>query len=244
MTKKLFLLFYILSVSSCGGGTAGTAIDAGNEKTLNFSGVVVASESKEVPFATISLLNTDDVAKTDEAGAFELVSSDFSGKTANFEIKTKLGQQAFFEISDIKSENIDISVLIQKDSDQANLLDTSLRAKIVKSCSPLFINTRTVKQISAIPDGTICSIEVDVKSDAEGVNYIPFELQTRQCSSQGTWQTIGNGETGTSGKGKAEISFEFLNNNSNCVYRIVGRVLPNLSLSSQIFTLRKIRFDR
>jgi hypothetical protein len=250
MNKHIFHLFFLscafLILEGCGGGSSGTAI-GGSGETRNFSGQVILQDGRIARSVRVSLLNSEDTTTTDESGAFELRSEVLDanptitlvgpgGENASLEVPTKGAEQ----------RRVDLSILFDTNSGSAQLLDLTLRAKIVRSCSTFFINTRTIRQTSAITEGLTCVVEADFRRGGLPTNDLVFELQHRGCSPDEPWQFSGVSKTGTSGPGFGEIEFDFQNDSKHCVYRIVGPRNLNgvIELSAQINTLRKQRFDQ
>ncbi len=239
------LLTILLLCISCGGGTSGTAIGPG-EGITRFSGLLVDQNGAEVSAARITLLNTDDVVETDEAGAFEL-STMFVGGDATFRVEVDSGQSATLVVQDIPAESstVEVTILFDSNEESATLLSLTLAARIVRSCSPLFLNTRTIRQTAVVPEGLVCTIEVTIKSDGVPVNDLVFELQRRGCASEDPWQFLSVGTTGSSGPGVGEVDFSFRNDEQHCVYRVIGPLnrADSNTVSAQLHTLRKQRFD-
>ncbi len=235
-----------MSVFGCGGGSSGTELGGSGELRL-YSGLVVSPDGDAVPFARVVLLNTDDAALTDEAGAFELQTS-FISSDATLEVTAAAGESAAVEVSapDANDKNIDLSILFDPRTASAELLALTLRARIVGNCGPFFLNTRTIRQISAVTEGLACIIEADFRENGLPANGLIFQLQHRGCNLNDPWEFSGISKTGTSGPGVGEIEFKFRNDEKHCVYRIVGplNTRESVPVSVQINTLRKEQFDR
>ena len=250
MLRGFFLHFFLLCClglqGGCGGGSSGTAIGPGSVKT-KFSGIVVQGDGTGIGSAQITLLNTDDATQTDDSGAFEL-DVEFAGGDAAIAVMLPERNSSVVVVEDlpIQAKDVEVSILYDTLIDRAELLRLTLRARIVRDCSPLFLNTRTVRQTGAVIDGVICTIEVEIKSDGEPVNDLVFELQRRSCAADAAWQFVAAGVTGTSGSGFGEVQFPFRNDESHCVYRVIGPINePSaVPVSTQINTLRKQEFDR
>lgn len=248
MRTKIIFLVFLMSYASCGGGSSGTALGPPNtEREVKFSGVVITNEGRELAFAKITLLNTDQSVLTDEAGAFEL-NADLPDEAAVLEIAPQDEQIAVVAVEDLAPgpQTVELSIAYNESLGSAELLALTLRARIVRSCSPLFLNTRTIQQTAPVSEGVICTVEAEFKSDGLPADGIVFELQHRGCSADDPWQFSDVAVTGTSGPGFGEIDFKFRNDQNHCVYRVVGPlgVEGSQTISAQIHTLRKIEFDR
>jgi hypothetical protein len=249
-TKKIlktFFLMFLLILTACGGGSSGTGlggdVDGGQ---LRFAGIIVSPDGKEVSNAKLKLLNTDDVVFTNEAGSFEL-QPDFSGDTATFEVSTNNSAEAVFSVSGLNpnSETVDLSIAYDSRSASADPLSLTMRGLIVRSCASFFLNTRTIRQRSAITEGLKCTIEGEFKRNGLPVDDIVFELQHRSCDADAPWQFTSSARTGTSGPGAGEIDFEFKNDERHCVYRLVGPInQSDIPISVHVHSLRKQKFDR
>ena len=250
MIKREFQIFlvslFLLLLSGCGGGSSGTAVGGSGDLRL-FSGIVVSADGKTVSAAQVNLLNTDDTTTTDEAGAFEL-STSFVETNTTFEVKSPTGQNATVDVTspDPNQKNVDLSILFNAAAGNAELLPLTLRARIVGNCGPFFINTRTIRQTSAITDGFTCRVEADFRRNGLPANGLLFQLQNRGCGVNEPWQFTAADTSGTSGPGIGEVPFEFRNDEKHCVYRIVGPLNAgsDIPISAQINSLRKERFDK
>ena len=250
MIKHIFHFYFltclVLLLEGCGGGSSGTAI-GGSGDIRNFSGQVILQDGRVVPAVRVSLLNSEDTTLTDESGAFELKSELLDARPI-ITLVSPAGENASLEIptEGEAQRRIDLSILFDTNAESAELLDLTLRAKIVRSCSPFFINTRTIRQTSAITEGLTCVVEADFRRAGLPAGDLVFELQHRGCSINDPWQFSGVSKTGSSGPGFGEIEFDFQNDAKHCVYRIIGpRNIPGaIELSAQINTLRKERFDQ
>ncbi len=247
LTKVLtFLLLLVLSLCGCGGGSSGTAIGPGGGEAKTFSGVVIGTDGTEVGFTVVKLLNTDEIVVADEAGAFELNSAEFQGGQAILEVTTPRGIST--EIAVPASTNgqstVELSIVIDQSSVTAALLDQTLRAKVVRNCSPFFLNTRTIRQTAPLPEDIVCTLEVQIKESGLPVSGAIFELEHRGCDVNAPWNFSGRASTGESGPGTGEIEFVFHNDQRHCVYRVRGPIAPGtVAVSTQIHTLRKQEFD-
>ena len=241
------LVAILIGPGGCGGGSNGTGIGPNPGQGVSFSGLVISRAGKAVDSATVTLLNTGDRTITDEAGAFDL-RTDFPGGDAALSIDSGPGDGATVSIDNISTDagEIGLSILFDSETNSATLLDLTLRARIVRSCSPQFLNTQTVKQTSVVPDGFVCTVETEIKSDGTLIDNQEFELDFRGCSKNDEWHFLARGRTGTSGPGAGEIDFAFHADQEHCVYRILGprNVAGVPRLSAQINTLLKQDFDR
>jgi len=235
----LFSLFFLLT--SCGGGTSGTALGGGSGKIL--SGQLLSPNGGLLANAEVTILNSDDRAVTDEAGAFEIY-FDPNEENLVLEIDPEIGNASTVELGEVLS-NRDLAIVYDAKINQAELLDLSLRSKIVRNCAIFFINTKTIKQLSPLPDNFLCTIEVQFKNSGLPVDNYLFELQHRGCDPNDPWQFSGVSKTGSSGPGIGEIDFNYRNDEKHCVYRIIGptQVSGVIPLSSQINSLRKQKYD-
>lgn len=250
MNVRFFLLLFfffcsLLILPSCGGGTNGTGI--GPTPGLRISGQIVNGIGEAVDNTTITLLNTGQQTITDEAGSFDL-DSEFPGGDASFSISKSGNEEATVTVKDIPTVQQDVEVSFQYDSvsNSAEVLDLTLRARIVRSCSPVFLNTRTIKQLSPLPTGFTCTVETEIKSNGLPLNNMVFALEFRDCDKNAEWQTLETGTTGSSGPGIGELSFEVFNDAAHCVYRLIGPLNQTTEppLSAQIHTLLKQQFDK
>lgn len=251
MKKNYFFLLFLSSLlynlTSCGGGSAGTGVGLPGGSTAKFAGVIVSPDSKAIESAEVKLLNTDETTITNEAGAFEL-SSDFPGTEATFEISLSNGKTGNVVLKDIDTTNetIDFSVVTNTNTGFSSILNLTLRAKVIGQCQAAFLNSKTIKQTSSIPDGYSCRVEVEIKENGIPQNNQEFVLETRGCSKEDNWKLINTGKTGSSGPGIGEISFDYHSNQETCVYRLRGPIADNqnITLFTQINTLEKITFDK
>ncbi|MBX7136705.1 MAG: hypothetical protein K1X83_01890 [Oligoflexia bacterium] len=234
-------------LSSCGGGSSGTSLGGPPDRQgILFSGVLISDQGRELPFARVTLLNTDDFVNTDEAGAFELHSG-FPGGEATLEIEPQDGNSATLSLpaSALVGDNIDLSIAYDAAQNSAERLALTLRARIVRSCSALFLNTRTIRQTGSVPEGTNCTIETQIRRNGLPANDYVFQLQHRGCAPTDPWEFSAAGVTGTSGPGDGEVEFPFHNDERHCVYRIIGplNAAELLPLTTHLHTLRKLNFD-
>jgi len=157
------------------------------------------------------------------------------------------GETASLTIPDVKAStpNIDLSIIFEPEINLAELLDLTIRARIVRTCNQFFLNTRTIRQTSPVTENFLCALEVEFKSDGLPKNDIVFELQHRGCDSKDPWEFSAAGKTNTSGPGIGEVLFNFKNDEKHCVYRVIGPINQSSTtpLSAQINTLRKEKFD-
>lgn len=252
MIRKIFLFLSIFDFlvlgAGCGGGSSGTGFGPpSGGKSSKFTGIVIDQNGRELSFTQVTLLNTNESVTSDEAGVFEL-ETDFPGGEATLEIQPNNEASASVvvpnELTEIK--NTEISIIFDAVQDSAELQAITLRANVVRNCSPLFLNARTIYQTSPILEGMQCTIDVQIRSNGLPVDGLVFQLQRRGCSAGEQWQFVSAQTTGTSGPGNGEIEFKYSNDEAHCVYRIQGPldlkgVIP---VSAQIFTQRKQKFDR
>lgn len=245
----LFFSLFLISLFGCGGGSAGTGIGGGTiGESARISGVVVSTDGEGIENAAVTLLNTDESAQTDEAGAFELPSS-FPGGDATFSIQSPNNGSAEVTVTDLPKESaepVDLSIQLNSSANTAQILNLTVRAAVVRECDPMFLNTKTIKQTGELPDGYLCTIEAEIRSDGTPLDNVEFQLEHRGCSKDAPWRFSSRGVTGTSGPGTGELKFNFKDDEAHCVYRIKGPVfVPDVSpLSVQIHTLRKQNYDR
>lgn len=236
MQKNLFLLF-LLVLSACGGGSSGTAIGGDYFK---ISGIVLSPDGTSVPNTQVTLINSDVTTYTDDSGAFELRSEKIEGDAA-LSLKATDGSEATVTLDPIPEENtnVEVSVVFDTKIDHASILDITLTARVVRSCSPFFLNSRTIRQISPIPDNFVCTIEATIKNQGFPADNLTFELQYKSCDDTDEWITLGINSTGTSGPGTGEIDFNFTNDINHCLYRIYGPIEATVTtpLNVQINTL-------
>ena len=227
------------SLIACGGGSSGTAIGG---DYIKISGIVVAPDGSSLSNTEVKVLNSNHSTFTDDSGAFEIRTEKILGEVA-LALKATDGSEASVTLNPIPEDKTDIelSLLFDIDRDYASLLDLTLSAKIVRSCSPFFLNSRTIKQISPIPDNFVCTIEATIKYLGLPADNLKFELQYRSCDESTEWKSLKSSSTGTSGSGTGEIDFNFTNDKDHCFYRIFGPidVANTNALNVQINTLRK-----
>lgn len=250
MNSKLFwsslFLCVVALLPGCGGGSSGTALGGSGDST-RFSGIVLSADGRGLADASVSVQDTGDIAITDEAGAFDLNASFVNG-LATLEIETDQGQAASVVVQDAASSpnRVDLSILFNQQRSTAALLDVTMRARMVRNCGALFLNTRTIKQTAPVLEGLICTIEVEFKKNGIPLDEQVFELQHRGCGVDEAWQFSGLSRTGGSGPGTGEIDFAFRNDERHCVYRVIGPrgSVDTVPVTTQIDTLRKQAFDR
>ncbi len=248
MKKIIFIIFFCSPFfSSCGGGSSGTGIGDTTTARVNFSGILVSPSGEAIQSAEIALLNTDNNVQTNEAGAFEL-QTDFPGGDATFEITLPNGKTGDVTLNDVPANPnyLDFSIVADTTTGVASLLKITLLAKITRECAPAFLNSKTIKQTSALPEGFICTIETEIKSDGIPINNLFFQLEHRGCDKNDPWKYLSTGKTGTSGPGIGELQFNFQNNEDFCVYRIIGPIglEGEIPLFTQLNTLAKKKYDQ
>lgn len=241
--KIKYFLYFLFLLSSCGGGSSGTAIGGAGDGP-NFSGQILSRTGEVLANTEITILNTEDKTLSDDAGSFDLNASELV-TNPTIQITTPEGEQASLTLDssslDITDNQIDLSLIYDSQTNAIKLAELTLNARMIRSCGQFFINTQTIKQISPITEGFICTIEAEFKENAIPKNEIIFNLEHKSCDPDDSWKFITAGKTGTSGDGVGEISFEFKNDEQHCLYRITGPVdeTTEYQLSVQVDTLRK-----
>lgn len=249
LNVRLFFLLHLtllilLSLTACGGGSSGTGI--GNDPdTLRVAGLVVNESGEALEGATVTLVDTGESATTDEAGGFNLTSAPTDVATTLSVAVGEVSGSILVAPDNQSSGELDLSLMYDPATGAANLLSHTLRARIVRACSPQFLNARTVTQIGVVPSGFTCTLEVEIKSDGTPLDDVEFALEYRGCAKNDQWVRLGEGRTGSSGMGSGEISFEFQSDPVRCVYRALGPL--NRSelepLAAQLHTFEKRDFD-
>lgn len=243
----MFLALISISYSGCGGGSSGTSLGSDTGFKAEFEGVVVDENGNEISFAEITVLESGENTEADEAGAFRLITQ-LENREANLLISASQNSEAVLRLvkNDLADNKAELSILYSTQQNTVTKLPLILRARIIKVCTPLFLNTLTIRQKTPITEGLKCTLEVEMKDDGQPIDQLVFELQHRSCDPGSAWLYSSTATTGTSGPGIGEIDFNFKNDENHCVYRIRGPLNSNdyLPLNVHLHSLRKIEYDQ
>lgn len=180
------------------------------------------STGAPVQGAVVTVESTGDSTTTDANGDFELHSS-ASGpevvllaETATFSDRVKI-RNVIEEHSRIR-----VNLTIDAVEQRASKTDFNVRAQFVGACDYYFENSAVIRQANHVPEGTVCTLRVDLLAEGERLDGASVALQYASCEPNATWRTIQTATTGAEGPGETKISFEYVSSAEFCRYRVVA----------------------
>ena len=210
---RIILIFSLVLLSSCGGGSIGT----GTQTT--YSGEVRDSVGNPVVNATIIILGTGESAKTDSAGKF-VIESENTDSEIQIEIQSSLGNDQIIIKPDSNSGGVQIDIKIDNNGNIINVKKLEVTAGIYGKCDRAFENNRIIRQSNKLAENTVCTAKVTIKGDGSPLDDIPFILEARGCAGIRPWKTESYGYTRESGIG--QLNFKFRTDAAHCEYRIIA----------------------
>lgn len=245
--SKFFTLYCLtVTLSSCGGGSAGTGTggrEASSIALRSIEGVVTNQASDGLPGVTIRLPQANLETITDRAGYFA-IQAPVQQEQVILEVEAAQATENVI-LNDLPDDQSTVNLQIQLDQ-QAHISSVSklkVNVEIIDDCLRYFENGRTILQVAEIANKTHCRLQASVVADSQPYSGATFLLQHRDCAGKKRWRDVAVGETGTNGIG--EISFRFRTDEAHCVYRVI--VPHNIDKKQRVFyqihSLMKQAFD-
>lgn len=206
-------IIIVLTLPGCGGGSEGTG-------SRSITGRIARSDDTPVVSASIELIQTGDIAITDNDGMFLLL-TDFSGPDGTLKV-TDQDASTLVPLPNVESDSINLKIDITLEAGNGELNATSVQswAKIVGACDIYFENNERIRQANKVPKNTQCTVKFFVSGDGERLERISGAIEVRACDSN-DWDLVSIGETGIgTGAGVGQISFIYKDDKRHCEYRI------------------------
>lgn len=199
----------------CGGGTSGTGLNT-------YEGRVSYEDGAPIAGAVLTLESTGDSTSTNSNGDFTIDST-----ASGSEVSLLAESPTFSEHLTIRNvlkehSRIRVNVTIDSVKQRASKTDFNVKAQFVGLCDYYFENRAVIRQANHVPEGTICTIRVDVLADGTRLDDAMVALQYSSCEPHAPWETLITAVTGTEGAGEAKLSFEYKSSAEVCRYRVVA----------------------
>jgi hypothetical protein len=146
-----YVLFIILALNSCGGGTAGTSPTGVDIKRV-FSGTVVSDDGQAISNAKIEIDNGDASGTSDNSGRF--IFSSHANEESNLKITT---------------DNISSTVKLPKLSSSTSILNLDIR-----KLSEMFVVTNLELSLESIGGVNCTNLFSPLNINALGINATPL----------------------------------------------------------------------
>lgn len=215
----LYLLSIILTLSGCGGGSAGTGT---GDDSVTIKGIVRDDNQQPLQGVLVTVIEGGESDITDNAGQFEINTEVIADEyTLEFKVDDRSVTTTISAVGG--NGTISIEVEINPLLDDITVNDISVNAKIVGSCDVYFENRDPIRQANKVPEnGVQCTLKVSVKNRKTGLAHVPIAIQYRRCEGNKSWYTTELGVTMSGGNlGVAQIPFRYYSNDVHCRYRIV-----------------------
>lgn len=215
LPKMLFVLITCLTLASCGGGTSGTGMNT-------YEGRMAYDSGAPIEGATLTVESTGDSTTTDSNGEF-VVNSKASGPEVVI-----LGETSVFSeritVRNVFQEHsrIRVNVTIDSVKQHASTTDFNVKAQFVGLCDYYFENRAIIRQANHVPEGTVCTLKVDLMANGEKLDGAMIALQFATCEPHARWKTLQTTQTGAESPGEAKMSFEYISSKEFCRYRVVA----------------------
>ncbi len=216
LLQTLFLFLCVPFITGCGGGTSGSGLKSFDGMLVNRSGAALGG-------VLITIETTGDSAVTDADGHFVII-SDVYGDEVTFLIESDEIRRKF-SLKDVPqdSSRYTVDVTLDTGSDFIKVSNIRVNARFAGLCDYYFENREIIRQSNRVPEGTVCSLNVDVLSDGRRLENIPVILQYARCEPNSRWNTILVTKTGERERaGSAEVNFVYVDSPEFCRYRVVS----------------------
>lgn len=213
--KSFVVLITSIVLTSCGGGTSGTGMNT-------YEGRVGYDNGAPIEGATLTVESTGDSTTTNANGEFAVNSKAFGPEVAILAETSSFSERITVRNVFEEHSRIRVDVTIDSIRQHASTTDFNVKAQFVGLCDVYFENRAIIRQANHVPQGTVCTLRVDLLADGERLDGATIALQYATCEPNSRWETLQTSQTGIEGPGEAKISFEYKSSKEFCRYRIVA----------------------
>lgn len=216
MQIRSILLLSLLFFASCGGGTSGSGLK-------RYEGRIATADNQALSEISVTIENTGDSSVTNSGGEF-VIDSQAAGPDVNFLLESP-DFISRFVLKDIPedSSHVTMHVLVDPESQVAEVQKISVRAWMTGECDGYFQNGDFLHQADVVPNDLQCSLHVRVFGDGKPLTKVPVALQYSNCANDAHWRTLRVARTGNGEEpGSTDISFHFVDSEQFCRYRVIA----------------------
>lgn len=203
----------LLSMSGCGGGSAGTGIE-----TKTIEGTIRSTEDAPLAGVVITVTETGDSTVSNASGEFSIQTA-VSGSVVELAINGETVDSSLqLNVSD-NSTTVNLAVTVDEATSSLELKNVEVLTGVVGACNFAFENHRVIRQGNRLSPGTVCTVKSVVMSNGEPLRGIEILLQRKGCAPNSPWLVESRDKTRSSGAG--QVNFTYFDDPDHCEYRIV-----------------------
>lgn len=240
----LSAVFIGVCTHGCGGGSVGTGTGEG---VATFAGTVVSRDGAPVAGVTVSIADSGEAVVTDENGSFSLtVPDDLVEAEVQLQLSSTVVQEPDSTAPADELSEQTLEVVLTEAPVPVEVRTVEVSVRIAGACAESFSNDRSIVQSLPIPEGAVCSLEVEVTDSGVPRSDLQFALEYRACADDAPWNPLLIGvTTSIDAPAVGSAEFPFTANGERCVYRVIAPFeAPELSpVIFEITTLFKQGYD-